>query len=88
MRLIEFPGQNVVIAKDQPQYEPLPAYRVPSDAYGRLVCCWKLSWRERLRLLWSGEVWHTIMTFNRQLQPQLLALDRPEYVPDEETSEA
>lgn len=88
MQLTEFPGQNVIIAKNQPQYQPLPAYRVLGDPYGRVVCCWKLSWRERFRLLWTGEVWHIIMTFNKQLQPQQLGLDRPEYVPDEETSEA
>lgn len=82
MRLIEFPGQNVVFAKDQPEYLPLPAYRVPNDQYGRIVCCWDLSWRERFRLLWSGKLWHTVMTFNQALQPQLLEAQRPEYIPD------
>jgi hypothetical protein len=77
MKLFEFPGHNVVIAKDQPEYIPLPAYRVPNDPHGRLVCCWKLSWRERLRVLVTGELWHTILTFNHQLQPQLLEVERP-----------
>lgn len=86
MVLFDFPGRNVVIAKDQPEYMPLPAYRIPGDEYGRIVCCWKLSWRERLRLLWSGKVWHTIMTFNQPLQPQLLEVQRPVYIP--ETSDA
>jgi hypothetical protein len=81
MNLIEFNGQNVVIAKDQPEYNPLPAYRIPGDAHGRLVCCWKLSWRERVRLLITGELWHTILTFNQQLQPQLIEVKRPEYIP-------
>lgn len=81
MHLIDFPGRNVIIAKDQKQYQPLPAYRVPSDSYGRVVCCWKLSLRERLRLLWSGELWHTIMTFNQLLQPQLMETERPGYLP-------
>ena len=85
MRLEQFPGHNVVIAKDQPEYMPLPAYRIPDDQYGRLVCCWKLSWRERFRLLWSGRVWHTIMTFNHPLQPQLLEVQRPDFVPTKET---
>jgi hypothetical protein len=83
MRLLDFPGRNVVIAKDQPEYLPLPAYRVPGDRYGRLVCCWTMSWRERLRLLWSGKVWHTVMTFNQPLQPQLLEVVRPDYIPAE-----
>jgi hypothetical protein len=83
MRLLDFPGRNVVFAKDQPEYLPLPAYRVPGDSYGRVVFCWKPSLRERLRVLWSGELWHTVMTFNHPLQPQLLEAKRPDYIPTE-----
>ena len=83
MQLVEFKGQNVVIAKNQPEYLPLPAYRIPNDDYGRVTCCWALSWRERFRLLWSGKVWHTVMTFNQPLQPQLIAVERPDYIPAE-----
>ena len=75
MRIAEFPEQTVVIAKDQPQYLPLPAH---IDADGLVTCCWKLSFIERLRLLVSGTVWHQIMAFHQPLQPQRLSLDKPE----------
>jgi len=78
MHLIEFPEQTVIIAKDQPEYQPLPAFRYPMDPEGKIVCCWRLTWRERLRLLFTGKVWHLIMTFNRSLQPQLLQVEKPE----------
>jgi len=78
MTLIEFPEQTVIIAKDQPEYLPLPAYRYPDDIEGKIVCCWKLTWRERLRLLFTGKVWHQVMTFNGPLQPQLLQVEKPE----------
>jgi hypothetical protein len=77
MKLIEFPQQTVVIAKDQPEYNPLPAYRF-GDAEGRIACCWSLSWRERLRVLFTGRIWHQILTFNQPLQPQLLTIEKPD----------
>lgn len=77
MKLIEFPEQTVVIAKDQPEYNPLPAHQF-RDAEGRIACCWQLTWRERFAVLFNGKVWHQILTFNQPLQPQLLTVDKPE----------
>ena len=76
-----FLGYNDLIAKNQQEYATLPVYRVPEDTFGRVTCCWKLDFAERLKLLFTGKVWHTVMTFNRPLQPQLLEVDRPEYIP-------
>lgn len=77
MDLIEFPEQTVVYAKDQPEYRPLPAHRFADDPHGRIACCWKLSWRERLAVLFRGVIWHEIYTFNDPLQPQLLTTEKP-----------
>lgn len=79
MELIEFPEKNVTYAKDQPQYKPLPAHAF-FDAEGRIAFCWKLSWRERLQVLWRGVVWQQVLTFGAPLQPQKLTADRPEMV--------
>ena len=78
MKLIEFPEQNIIIAKDQPEYLPLPAKRFAGDPQGRIVCCWKLTWRERMKILFRGLVWHQVLTFNKPLQPQLLTIEKPE----------
>jgi len=78
MNIVEFPEQTVVYAKDQPQYRPLPAYRAARDPEGRIICCWSLTWRERLKLLFTGKLWHHILTFNQPLQPQLLEVEKPE----------
>ena len=78
MELVEFPEHSTVIAKDQPQYRPLPAYRWPDDPQGRIACCWQLTWRERLLVLWRGRIWHQVLTFNQPLQPQLLTVERPD----------
>lgn len=77
MQLVEFPEQTVVIAKDQPEYLPLPAHRAKNDPKGCVTCCWKMTLRERLRLLWTGRVWHQVLTFNQPLQPQLLMVEKP-----------
>ena len=29
MKPVEFPGVNVIFAKDQPEYMPLPAMKIP-----------------------------------------------------------
>ena len=82
MKLIEFPEQTVVIAKDQPQYNPLPAYKYPDDPQGRIACCWSLTWRERFKVLFSGLLWHQVLTFNQPLQPQLLTVEKPTFQSD------
>lgn len=79
MRLIEFPEQTVVIAKNQPEYNPLPAHQFGTTD-GRIACCWKLTWRERFAVLFSGVVWHQILTFGSPLQPQLLTVEKPEMI--------
>jgi hypothetical protein len=80
MKLIEFKEQNIIIAKDQPEYLPLPARR--SDD-GQVICCWKLSIKERIKLLFTGRVWHIILTFNEPLQPQLLVVNKPQFPKDD-----
>jgi len=73
--LIEFPEQTMVYAKDQPEYRPLPAHRTLE---GQVTFCWRLGWRDRLRVLWSGLIWHQVLTFNQPLQPQLLLTQKPD----------
>lgn len=78
MRLIEFPGQTHIIAKNQPQYLPMPAH--VSDQ-GVVTVCWSLTWRERARLLLTGQLWHQILTFSQPVQPQKLLAARPADIP-------
>jgi hypothetical protein len=74
MTPIAFPEQNVIFAKDQPEYQPLPAYRSPE---GEVISCWKLSWRECLHLLFTRRLWFRQYTFNMMLQPQLPQVESP-----------
>ena len=74
MTPVSFPEQTVVFAKDQPEYLPLPAH---VDEHGCVTFCWQLSWRDRLRLLVTGKLWHQVLTFGRPLQPQKLSAECP-----------
>jgi hypothetical protein len=73
MKPVPFLGSNVVYAKDQPEYLPLPAHRSPG---GDVTTCWQLSWWERLTILLYGHLWLTVMTFNGPLQPLRLSVHR------------
>lgn len=68
MKPINFKESNIVFAKDQPEYNPLPAYKEDSPN-GEVVSCWKLSFSERIRMLFKGELWVSFMTFNKPLTP-------------------
>jgi hypothetical protein len=77
MKPIEFQEKNVVIAKDQPEYIPLPAYYSP-DMNGRVVFCWSVGFSERLRILFTGKIWSEVLTFDSPLQPQKLSVEKPD----------
>ncbi len=71
MKPKQFLEANVTFAKYQPEYQPLPAFRNDSPQ-GEVVTCWSLSFKERIRVLFKGEVWLSLMSFNKPLTPSLL----------------
>jgi len=77
MKLIEFEEQTVVIAKNQPEYLPMPAH-VSNDVEGRVTFCWEMTLKERIKLIVTGKLWHQVLTFNQPLQPQLLLVNKPD----------
>lgn len=84
---IKFPESNTVFAEHQPEYQNLPCLRCEN---GQLLICWQLTLRERLKLLLTGKLWHTISTFNSPLQPQMLEVLKPQlnFVEQEPDSQA
>jgi len=66
MKPIKFNGHNIVFAKNQPEYLPLPAYQ---DESGQIVTLWELSIKERIKILLTGKFWLLVLTFNQKLQP-------------------
>ena len=77
MKPIEFKGSNALVAKNQKQYQPLPAFMDTNDASGIVVSCWKMNFREWLLVIFTGRVYVQSMTFRKPLQPLLLTVKSP-----------
>ena len=76
MKPIEFPEQNVVFAKDQPEYLPLPAFHNKESKEGEVISCWKATWKERFKFLFTGKLWINELSFNKPLTPILTTLNK------------
>jgi hypothetical protein len=80
MKPVHFPESNAIFAKDQPEYLPLPSFIDPNDKNGSVVFCWELTFKERLKLLFTGKVWVSIWTFKNPLQPSRLTINKSEVI--------
>jgi len=74
MEPIEFKGANVAFGENQPEYNQLPALRKKD---GKVVTCWGLTWRERIKILFTGKMWISLHTFNNPITPMLPSTDKP-----------
>ncbi|HNX52329.1 MAG TPA: hypothetical protein PKI68_01145 [Pontiellaceae bacterium] len=79
MKPIKFKEVNVTYAENQPEYLPLPVYRKPG-AECEVVSCWKLTRRERLKILITGKFWLSIWTFGHPLQPILPTVNKTDLI--------
>ena len=80
------PGSNfkeVVCAKDQPQYLPLPSIVIDTEE-GTVLTRWRLSFWERLIILWHGDLYHSQLAFHRPLQPIRMEVRPPDIGPFQE----
>lgn len=80
MRPIAFPEATVTFARNQPEYLPLPVWFNPTER-GEAVSCWRLTWRERVKVLFTGRLWLSVCTYHHPLQPLLPTVDKRDVVP-------
>lgn len=66
-----FKEVNCTLAKDQPEYDALPAFKADT-LQGEVITCWKLSFWERLRVLFVGNIWLSLLTFNEPYSPTFI----------------
>lgn len=76
MTPIKFKQCNRVYGEGQPEYLPLPALAVGDDN-DTVITCWQLTFRERLKVLFSGRFWFSMLNFRRPLTPILPSVDQP-----------
>lgn len=85
MKPVDFKDSNICYARDQEEYQNLPAIKFPN---GEVVSCWKLSLKERLIVLLKGRVWLALLSFNKPLTPSFMAVNRKDvYLKKEEEYE-
>jgi hypothetical protein len=77
MKPIKFPEANVEFATEQDEYLPLPAYRDESPQ-GQVISCWKLSFWDRVRILFIGRLWVSLMMFGKPLTPSYFTTKKSE----------
>lgn len=77
MKPIEFKEHNIVFAKDQKEYLPLPALKFED---GEVVTCWQLSWKEVFKLLVTRKIWLAQLSFNKPLQPQFVTVNKDDVI--------
>ncbi len=75
MEAVNFPEMNTKYAKHQEEYKTLPAFKA-QDEEGIVITCWKLTFWERVKLLWKAHLWLNMMTFNKPLTPVYMSVDK------------
>lgn len=68
MTPIKFPGSNVVFGANQPEYQPLPAMKLPD---GQVITCWQFTDEEIQTINRTKCMYFNQLTFNSALQPIL-----------------
>lgn len=74
MTPVPFPQVNTVFAKDQPEYQPLPACVTQE---GVVVSCWELTPEEIEEIQRTGVLWVKQLPFGSPLQPLLPQAESP-----------
>ena len=87
MKPVKFKHQNVVFAENQPEYIPLPALKINSQQ-GDIISCWKMGFKERVIVLFTGKIWLSLMSFNNPLVPCFMSVERKKiyWHPDDENA--
>lgn len=70
-------GDPVNWGKDIGIYAAVPVHMFHGDARGRMCCCWKLTWLERVQVLFTGRIWHVMVTYGQPVPPQYLSPIKP-----------
>jgi len=67
MKPVNFKQKNVTYAENQKEYLPLPSHKTND---GIVTSCWKMSFFEKVKVLFTGKIYLSTMTFDKPLQPQ------------------
>ena len=84
LKPVHFKGVNADVDKNQKEYISFPCFSVGGNN-GFVISCWKLSFLQRIYLLFTGKMWHAQSNFGKELQPISKTLGNKYYLYDKET---
>jgi hypothetical protein len=73
----ELQKEEVLYGASQTEYQNLPALRL---ADGTVVTRWRFSLKERLQILFRGDLYLWTKTFKKPFQPVLLDVEKPQNI--------
>jgi hypothetical protein len=73
MSPISFEQQNVVYGENQPEYQPLPAFRNETET----ISVWEFTEKERKLIAEGANLYLRQMNLSRPIQPILPTLENP-----------
>ena len=76
MKAIDFKESNNVYGEKQFAYKNLHALVLEN---GYVVTCWKLSFWDKAKVLFTGKVWLSLITHAESIPPQLITVNKPFY---------
>ena len=91
MKAIEFPQQHDILAKDQPEYLPLPVHyktepvkfkdadgnEVVKDVVMEVTACFQLEAEEIAQVIATGELYYTQCVYGQKFQPVRMSVINP-----------
>lgn len=80
MEATDFPGVNLRIAENQPEYETLPVHINREDPTTPTTMCFKLNQKELKQVTETGEIWLTMMTFGNNFHPIRMSCLKPAHL--------
>lgn len=81
MKPKNFKECNIVFGASQPEYQPLPALKDDNNPQGTTVVhCWELSEEELLKLIDTRELWVSVLTFNKPIQPIYITVEKSDVI--------
>lgn len=79
MKPIDFPERTHLIAEHQDEYVTLPAL-IDDGPRGEVVFCMGLSWKERLKILFTGKLWCSLLCFGKPVTPSFFTVNKHELI--------
>jgi D-serine dehydratase len=75
MKPIDFKERNTMVAENQEEYLTLPSY-VDKGPKGEVIFCMQMTFKERVKLLFTGKLWCCLLCFGKPVTPSFFTVNK------------